>query len=81
MTVGGLEVTVTGAGFHRSHVVRMGLDVCETVSVNLTEIICTVPAVSDIIDALAIGAGCPAIPVFLLFPILCRIKLQMLHVA
>ena len=69
MTVGGLAVTVAGAGFDRSHVVKMGVDVCETISVSLTEIVCLVPAVSDIIDALAIGARSPAVLVFPLFPI------------
>ena len=47
MIVGGITVTVTGAGFDRSNVVKLdGNDVCETESVNLTEIICVLPAVS-----------------------------------
>ncbi|KAI0230282.1 Fibrocystin-L [Lamellibrachia satsuma] len=42
---GGITVTVTGAGFDRSNVVKLdGNDVCETESVSLTEIICVLPA-------------------------------------
>ena len=45
--VGGIAVTVTGAGFDRSNVVKLdGNHTCETESVSLTEIICVLPAVS-----------------------------------
>ena len=47
-------MTVTGAGFDSSHVVKLdGSDVCKTQSVSLTNIICVVPAVSVGIVALA----------------------------
>ena len=45
--IGGIAVTVTGAGFDSSHVVKLdGSDVCKTHSVSLTNIICVLPAVS-----------------------------------
>ena len=47
MVVGGIAVTVTGAGFDSSHVVKLnGSDICKTQSVSLTNIICVLPAVS-----------------------------------
>ena len=47
MVVGGITVTVTGAGFDSSHVVKLnGSDICKTQSVSLTSIICVLPAVS-----------------------------------
>ena len=49
-------MTVTGAGFDSSHVVKLdGSDICETQSVSLTNIICVVPAVS--VDPVDVGAG------------------------
>ena len=54
MVVGGIAVTVTGAGFNSSHVVKLdGNDICKTQSVNLTNIICVLPAVSISTVALA----------------------------
>ena len=47
MIIGGIAVTVTGAGFDSLHVVKLdGSDICKTRSVSLTNIICVVPAVS-----------------------------------
>ena len=49
-------MTVTGAGFDSSHVVKLGGSaICEKQSVSLTNIICVVPAVS--VNPLDIGAG------------------------
>ena len=61
MIVGGIAVTVTGAGFDRSNVVKLdGNDVCEMESVSLTEIICVLPAVSVCIGhwSGALECGC-----------------------
>ena len=58
MIVGGIAVTVTGAGFDRSNVVKLdGIDICKTESVNLTEIICVLPAVSVGIGELSSWLG------------------------
>ena len=47
-------MTVTGAGFDSSHVVKLdGSDICKTQSVSLTNIICIMPAVS--IDTAAVA--------------------------
>ena len=47
VVVGGIAVTVTGAGFDSSHVVKLdGSAICKTQSVSLTNIICVLPAVS-----------------------------------
>ena len=47
VVVGGIAVTVTGAGFDSSHVVKLNeSDICKMKSVSLTNIICVVPAVS-----------------------------------
>ena len=47
-------MTVTGAGFDSSHVVKLnGSDICKTQSVSLTNIICVMPAVS--IDTVALA--------------------------
>ena len=47
VVLGGIAVTVTGAGFDSSHVVTLGgSDICKTQSVSLSNIICLLPAVS-----------------------------------
>ena len=47
VVVGGIAVTVTGAGFDSSHLVKLdGSNICETQSVSLSNIICVLPAVS-----------------------------------